>query len=730
MAHKRKDPDTESRSGGLDQASVLRAFREARQPLKTMQIMRRVGAPKDSKRTLKAVLRALLESGKLIRTKGGAYGLTESMSMVKGRLQVQRSGVGFVIPEDQRRKDIFVSRNNFGDAWHGDEVMVAVTPPRGGRDGSGRGKSAEGRIVRVLSRGLKTLAVRIERRLGPDLYLSFPTDPRLHFNVMTDTKTLPEDPERGDIVYVLPGDKLDSKLWAATAADNLGPEQDVEVQEKLVKIAHGIPSKFPRRVLDETNVLPGNPTEADFAGREDLRELGLVTIDGAKARDFDDAVHVRREGKGWRLTVAIADVSHYVAPGSNMDREAFDRGNSYYFPKSVEPMFPEALSNGLCSLNPDVPRLAMVAEIGFTANGHPHGERFYPAVIKSHFRLTYMQVHRALELRDEKERDTVAPVLPMLEEAERLARVLNGVRNTRGSLDFDLPEPEIMFNMQGETTDIRPRARTFAHQLIEEFMIAANEAVARFLTARDLPCLYRIHPEPDGDKLRSVFKLLSRTDLASKLPDPKDTITPADLQTMLTAAQGTDLEFLTGRLVLRSMMQAVYSPQLLGHFGLASECYCHFTSPIRRYADLVVHRSIKAALRFSDEPLPRPATLKKIADHISGRERVAVEAEREILKRLTILFLHDKVGESYTGIVNGVSDFGFWVELNEVMAEGMVRLSTLTDDYYNYLSDRQEIIGERTGKRFVMGQKIRVQLVGVSLSRLEVELALLDEQEE
>lgn len=728
MARKRKAKKQTPDAPAMDQAAVLRAFREARQPLRSMEVLRRLGVRKDQKRELKAVLDALLEAGKIIHTRGGAYGLTESMSLLKGRLQVQRSGVGFVIPEDQRRKDIFVPRSSFGDAWHGDEVMVAVAPPRGGRDGEGRGKSPEGRIVRVLSRGLKTLPVRVERRLGPDLYLAFPTDPRLHFNVMADTKPLTDDPERGDIVHVLPGDKLDAGLWAATAAENLGSENDPKVQEALVKAAHGVPRKFPRRVLEETSVLPGDPGPEDFEGRKDLRGLGLVTIDGAKARDFDDAVHVRREGDGWRLTVAIADVSHYVAPGSHLDREAFERGNSYYFPQSVEPMFPEALSNGLCSLNPDVPRLAMVAEIGFTPDGQPRDERFHAAVIKSHARLTYMQVHRALDEKDPAERQTLAPVLPMLEEAERLARVLNRVRSARGSLDFDLPEPEILFNLLGETTDIRPRPRTFAHQLIEEFMIAANEAVARLLTARGLPCMYRIHPAPDADKLRAVFKLLSRTELAPKLPAPSATVAPADLQALLGAAQGTDLEFLAGRLVLRSMMQAVYSPQHTGHFGLASECYCHFTSPIRRYADLVVHRALKAAIGQDREPLPRPATMKKITDHISARERVAVDAEREILKRLTILFLEDKVGEPFTGIVNGLSDYGFWVELNEVMAEGMVRLSTLSDDYYHYLTDRQEIVGERTGKRFALGQKLRVRLGSVSLARLEVDLELMDQE--
>ncbi|BBD08987.1 ribonuclease R [Desulfovibrio ferrophilus] len=721
MANKKKVKNKPDR-GPVDAKGVLRALKEAKRPMRRNEILHALGAYKKDKRDLKAALKVLMDDGKIIRTRGGSFGLTESMSLVTGELQVQRSGVGFVLPEDQRRKDIFINRRNFGDAWNGDKVVVAMMPaPRS----KGRDMNPEGRVVRVLERKNKRLPVRIERKLGPDLYLSRPTDPRLDFNVMTDTAHMETRPKDGELLYVEPGDKLDNKLWAATATEVLGNEEDVSVQEKLVKAAHGVPTIFPNDALHEAQRLPAQPNPADFEGRKDLRELALVTIDGAKARDFDDAVHVRREGNGWRLTVAIADVSHYVRPGSALDLEAQKRGNSYYFPQSVEPMFPEALSNGLCSLNPDVPRLAMVAEISFSADGQPRDEEFYAAVIKSHKRLTYMQVHRALEQNDPKEHEFIGPeLMPMLREAEALARVLNGVRSSRGSLDFDLPEPEIHFNLLGETTDIRPRPRNFAHQIIEEFMVAANESVARRLTVLDLPCPYRIHPKPDSEKLAGVFKLLARAGITPQSP-PKGTITPADLQDLLGVAEGTDLEFMAGRLVLRSMMQAVYSPSNEGHFGLASECYAHFTSPIRRYADLLVHRSMKKALKMHSEPLPKPETLSKICESISARERVAMKAEREILKRLTILFLADKVGEEFTGVVNGVAEYGFWVELNEVMAEGMVRLSTLSDDYYHYLPERQEIVGERTARRFHLGQTVKVKLFSVNLARLEVDLELL-----
>jgi ribonuclease R len=723
MASKRKKrrsrsgEDTRPAQRGINPRNLLKLFKDVGRPMRIAEILSRLQEGKGAKRALKDLLRSLEDDGKIIRTKGGAYGLTESMSLVTGTLEVQRSGVGFLIPEDKRRKDIFISPNNFGDAWNGDRVVAAVIPA------ARKGKSPEGRIVRVLDRSLRKITVRLIKRLGPDMFISHPTDTKLQFNIMCDTEPLDEEPALGDIVSVLPGEKLDHKLWAGDAVEALGAEDDVSVQEGLVKMMHGVPRKFPNSALTEAQQLPIEPSEADFAGRKDLRDLPLVTIDGATARDFDDAVCVRPEGKGYRLWVAIADVSHYVRPGSGLDKEAIERGNSYYFPQSVEPMFPEALSNGLCSLNPNVNRLAMVAEMVIGKDGQCSDETFYPAVIRSHARLTYSQVHRILQDKDEGERSAVSHVVPMLEDAERLAHILNRMRQDRGTLDFDLPEPEIFFDMDGVATDIQPKARTFSHQIVEEFMIAANEAVARFLENRDMPCLYRVHPSPDAEKLQSVFKMLARTELGSKIPKSPS---PQAVRELIAAAEGTDMEFIVGRLVLRSMMQASYGPDNEGHYGLASDCYCHFTSPIRRYADLVIHRSVKAALGFGDVPAPEFDTLADLGDHLSARERVAMKAEREILRRVTILFLRDKVGAEFTGIINGVADFGFWVELNEVMAEGLVRLSTLEDDYYAYMADRQEIWGERTKKRFGIGQSVRVFLRDVNLSRLEVNLELVE----
>jgi ribonuclease R len=608
-----------------------------------------------------------------------------------------------------------VHQKNLDDAWHGDKVAVAVFP------GKRRGKNPEGRIARVIERGTSELPARVLKGLGRGDYLCRPTDPRFDFNLLLDARKLDEKPEPGEIVFAQPGEKVEQGLWAAQALELLGAEDDVEVQEKLVKAAHDVPTEFPESVLNRAANLPDAPDERDYEGREDLRDVELVTIDGAKARDFDDAVFAERTKKGFRLIVAIADVAHYVSKGGPLDREALARGNSYYFPRSVEPMFPEALSNGLCSLNPNVDRLAVCAEIVFDKAGNPVDEKFYEAVIRSHARLTYSQVFRALVREDEDERLKLGPLMPMLDVAADLARLLRKLRRKRGSLDFDLPEPQIFFNIYGEVVDLRPKPTNFAHHLIEEFMIAANEAVARRLTDSSLPCMYRIHPEPDAEKLKSLFSILYTTTLADRVPSEA---TPKALQDLLSAAEDSDVEFLVNRLVLRSMMQATYDTKNVGHFGLASDCYCHFTSPIRRYADLINHRSLKALL--SGDSDPKLGDLKSIGEDISKLERVAMEAEREILKRLTIMFLREKLGETFSGVVNGMADFGFWVELEEVVAEGMVRLSTLDDDYYVYFPERMMMVGERTGKRIRLGQKVKARLADVNLQRLEVNLELVE----
>ncbi len=736
MGKKRKSKNP----GMIKPFEAMNVFKKSRKPLSVGELEKRLGLTKRHRKFIKDLLKGLVREGKIIKI-GSAYGVVEKMNLITGKLQVQRSGAAFLLPDDKKRKDIYIHTKNLRDAWHGDRVTVAITGSHWG------GKREEGRVVRVLERGKQVFPVRVIRPMGGTALLCHPTDPRLDFGIVVEPdEAVVDDPvlddsgkeiypaesvetdvdftriSKGDILLVAPGEQINPSLWEGRILKMLGDEDDAVVQEAIVKANHAIPTAFPGKVLAVADALPDEPTEEDFAEREDMRDIPFVTIDGATAKDFDDAVFVERTADGYRLLVAIADVSHYVAMDSPLDREALKRGNSYYFPKSVEPMFPEALSNGLCSLNPGVNRLAMTATIEFDKAGAPVKSSFAPAVIKSHARLTYEQVYKGVIQNDKEQQEEFGDLLPMLGLCEELARKINKLRKGRGSLEFDLPEPEILFNLQGRTVDIRPRCRNFAHQIIEEFMIAANEAVAEFLTEKGLGCLYRVHPGPDEEKLTNLFKVLRKIGISKQIPDP---VTPQTLQEVISESEGTDQEYLVSRLLLRSMKQAKYEPANEGHFGLASECYCHFTSPIRRYADLVVHRLLKVALGDGHQAIPGEKQLSRIGSSISGTERTAMEAEREILKRLTIIFLKDKVGEEFTGVISSIAEFGFWVEFQEVMAEGMVRLSALGDDYYTFWADRQMIVGERTGHAFRLGQKITVRLESVSLEMLEANLSLV-----
>ena len=711
--HKKKSHNA---SSPITAKTVLSFFREANRPLRTKELMISLNPDKAGKRVLRGILDGLVAQGKLLRS-GKQLALVGKMPMVKGVLEIQRSGVGFVLPEDKRRKDIFVSPKNFGEAWPNDTVLLAILPGR-------RGKNQEGRVVRVLKRAISILPCLVLRRVGPTTFLCRPGDPKISTMLTVECESMKEQPQKNDILLVRLGERIERSMWLGTGTQILGTEASLPVQEDLVKIGQAIPGPFPQSVLNQAADLPDIPAQDDFKDRRDLRNLPLVTIDGITAKDFDDAIHVSSEGNDFRLHVAIADVSHYVAQGSPLDREAQERGNSYYFPLSVEPMLPEQLSNGLCSLKPHEPRLAMVAEMLFSSRGIPKTTSIYPAVIQSHARLTYSQVNEALFLNNTEEQKNISESYPMLCTAEHLARQLRAQRRERGSIDFDLPESEIIQDPDQHAIQILPRERHFGHQMIEEFMLAANEAVAEFLAGHQVDFLYRVHPEPDQEKLDALIKLLSQTRLRELLPEGRS---PRDLQEILNVAKESDMEFLVNRLLLRSMMKAGYNPSNQGHFGLASACYCHFTSPIRRYADLTVHRALKTYQgTLSEKPLSKVA-LVKISDHINACERKAQVAEREILKRATILLLRDQIGEVFEGVISGMSDFGFWVELEGILAEGLVHLSTLGDDYYAFSSKRQLIIGERTGRRFELGQRIKVQVNNASLSTLEVDLGVIND---
>jgi ribonuclease R len=716
----KKQDKNRQRKRKIDAGLLLKVFRGKSKPLAAEEIYDILKPNRKERVLINNLLEQLQREGKLIRVgKGKAYGLAEKMDLVRGKLQVQRSGVGFVLPDDRRRKDVFVASDNINDAWHGDRVVAALLPGR-------KGKNPEGRIVRVLERLYTRVPALLMKNMGENLFWAQPTDRKMNVNFMVDVSGLSRSPDYGEVVVVEAGEKLDPRLWSGRATRFLGREEDALVQEEIVKMLHDIPREFSSEALQEAAALPSEPETQEIRNRRDLSDIELVTIDGAKAKDFDDAVCVYRSGRNYKLYVAIADVTHYVQPGSALDREARERANSYYFPQSVEPMFPPALSNELCSLNPGVPRLVVAVEMTLSPAGELLQSSCYPAAMVSKARLTYSQVKKALLDGDTQEQENLGSgIMDMLRRCEELARILNRCRRQRGSLDFDLPEPELLFNIQNETVDIRPKVRHFGHQIIEEFMIAANEAVASRLESRDLPCMYRVHPEPDQTKLQMLFQLLEKTSVGDQLPE--DT-SPKSLQRLLQSVEDTGLDFLVNRLLLRTMMQASYSPDNQGHFGLASDCYCHFTSPIRRYADMLVHRYLKADLGVGKSGKLGYKRLHKLGEHLSDQERKGTAAEREIVNRLTVLFLQDKVGQSFNGVISSLMDFGFWVELTDVMADGLVRLSTLTDDYYVLWQEDQKLVGKQTGRIFTLGQKVRVRLANVSVMRQEIDLELEEAQ--
>lgn len=708
--------------------SYLReTLRKLNRPVRMDELLRITHLPRKAKKQVEAALHALQEQGRAVRAAGG-WAVPARVKHAEGVLSVLPAGMGFVSPK-HGGPDIYIHPAAMNDAWHGDRVEIMLLPGR-------RGPNLEGRVTKVLQRSQAELPAHALRRQKDGLWLCAPASTRLQALFITDVSTLEKPVAEGDLLLLRPGEKSGPNLWNAEATLNLEHEQSPQAQERITKSNHGIPGPFGPDIALALTELPPNPREEDLAGREDLRDTPFVTIDGRTARDFDDAVHVERKGDSFRLRVAIADVAHYVRRNGALDMEARQRGNSYYFPLSVEPMLPEILSNGLCSLNPGVPRLVMVADMRFTALGERLEARFFPGVIESRARLTYGQIKRGLLDHEEEEERNLAPVLPMLREAEGLARALLARRREQGTLDFDLPEAVYRFTEGGELCSVSARERHFGHRLIEEFMIAANEAVAEFLQSRDVPALYRVHQPPDPDKLAMLAQFLRRSGLdagggkkasAGKKAGKgaKTPPTSKDLRRVLEENRGAPQEYVVTRLVLRSMMQARYQTENEGHFGLASDCYCHFTSPIRRYADLTVHRSLKLALGLSvpegDRGLSR-AKLEAAAEHINATERTAAEAEREILKRLSVLFLRGREGESFDGVIAGLTDFGIFVELPEFMAEGMIRLAVLDDDYYDYLEERQEVRGRRTGRTFRLGQALRVRLTDVHLARLEVNL--------
>jgi ribonuclease R len=707
---KEKRREEKGRRTLLSAEEVLDLMTEEDRPLLLREVIRRFGLQKEEKQRVKEIFTDLVEEGKIVRIRGNRYGLPSKMNLVVGKVKCHPDGYGFVIPETPGEEDIFIGPRNLKDAMHGDRVVARVE--------SIRKKGREGKVIRVLERGFRKVVGKFMR--GKNYSYIIPDDERILQEVyIPEGETKRARPNQIVVAEITryPTERANPE---GRVTYILGYPGDPEVEPQIIIHKYDLPHRFSSLALKEARSLPSIPSSHEYKDRVDLREIPTFTIDGENAKDFDDAVSIEKDEE-IKLYVSISDVSHYVKEGTALDEEAYLRGTSVYFPDRAVPMFPPELSNEICCLLPRVDRLTFTVEMTYSANGQRREVRFYPSVIRSSERLTYTLVKRILLDEDAELKSKFKAILPSLEWMADLAQRLREKRMERGALDFDLPEPEVVLNLQGETEDIIRAERNLAHQIIEEFMIAANEAVAHFMEESGSPFIYRIHEPPRGEAIDEFRSFISH--LGYKMRKEAGH-SPKEFQKVLLEVQGRPEERVINNVLLRSMKWAKYSALNLSHFGLASDSYTHFTSPIRRYPDLMVHRLLKnvlskKAVNISEEVLARKA------DHLSQRERVAMEAEREILDRYRVRFMKDKIGEVFEGVISGVTAFGFFVEIKNIFVEGLVRVTSLYDDYYHYHEKRYCLVGERTHKTFRIGDEVKVRLERVDVERRHIDFGVV-----
>ncbi len=699
---------------------IIDLLENEQKPLRIKQIADSLDINDDERfEALSRRLKAMVRDGQLLRNRRGAFGLIQKMDLIKGKVIGHPGGFGFVQPEDGG-SDLFLGDREMHKVFHGDLVIASVI----GVDRKGR---REGMIVEVIEHANEQLLGRLHFEDG--LAWVQPTNNKIAQDVF-----IPQDgvldAQEGQIVKVEvihQPTKRSSAIGKVieVVGDYLAPGMEIDSAIH----AYDIPNEWSDEALKQLDEIPDEVTEEDKAGRKDLRSLPLVTIDGEDSKDFDDAVFAKRRKKGWRLVVAIADVSHYVKPGTALDKEAYERGNSVYFPQQVIPMLPEKLSNGLCSLNPKVDRLCMVCDMYIDDDGKLERTQFYDAVMNSKARLTYNKVHEMLTDKDSEHRQTYAEFVPNIEDLNELYQVLKKARDVRGALDFDTTETRIVFDDNRKIEKIVPVTRNDAHKLIEECMLMANVATARYLKWHKIPMLYRVHDKPSEERLANLRTFLGDFGLTLEGGDEPDA---HDYAAVSEAVKGSPHEHLVETVLLRSMNQAVYQPENLGHFGLNYEYYAHFTSPIRRYPDLLIHRAIRFA--WTKQPVTEfsysEQDMKSFGEHCSSTERRADEATRDAVTFLKCEFLSHRLGEEYDAVVTAATNFGLFVELDPLYVEGLVHITELGEDYFHYDASRHCLKGERTGKVYRLGDRLRVQVAQVNLDDRKIDLRFLSSDED
>lgn len=690
----------------MNPESISEFIKKAGKPVSFREISDAFTLRASERKKLKRILNELIAQGKLIRNRKGLYLPVHEAKLVTGYFEAHRNGFGFVIPDSPKETDIFIPPNATMGAMHGDRVVARLEHRR----------KREGRIIRILERTVKRVVGTVEKS-GPIFYIQ----PRKR-NISQQIILAPQD------MKVKPGDLVLAEITTYQALNKPLVARLLKVFEKpktpkedteILVYEYELPKRFPQNVSTlSKEVADRGISKRQFKDRVDLRELPTVTIDGENAKDFDDAVSIKKTRNGFILWVHIADVSHYVQWNSPIDIEARQRATSVYLPDRVIPMLPLELSENLCSLIPKTPRLTFTVEMHLNSSGHIKKSLFYPSVIQTVERMTYTSVKKILIDKDKEEIKRYRALVSHFERMTELCEILKDKRRKRGSLDFDLPEPEVLMDIKGDPQAIIKAERNLAHFIIEEFMILANEAVAEFLYSKNIPALYRVHEEPEANKIQYLAKIIRNLGVL------KGDLKPSGFYEFIELIKGTPQEEIVNYLILRSLKQARYSPENVGHFGLASRCYTHFTSPIRRYPDLVVHRILKEYLLKGKLSKEKTEELKEIlpdiAIHSSRMERRADEVERDAIQIMRVWFMKDKIGEEFLGKVTMVTPEGLRVRLEEYYIEGFLPVSHMSDDFYQYDENRYCLIGVKRKKKFTIGTSLNVRVSRVSLSEREI----------
>lgn len=700
----------------LSAKTILRLLHEkTNRPMKISELAKGLGIPDVQRSEFRNCIKHLADEGKLIKIRGSRYGLPDEMNLVSGTIHGHPDGYGFLVC-DKPGPDIYISHLNMDGAMHLDLVMVRIEAHK-------KNKFEErlaGKVIRILERKTVTLVGLFETS-GKEGWVT-PSERKFFHNFFI-PHNVRKGAKNGDIVTIkIASYPTKHRPPAGEITEVLGPSDDPEVEIQSVFRKHEVRLEFPEKTLKEARQATTEVSKEELSYRKNLTDWMIFTIDGERAMDFDDAVSIERMGDGYRLGVHIADVSHYVRENSHLDEEAYLRGTSIYFPNGVIPMLPFELSNEICSLKPNVERLTLSALIDFDSKGEVVGYNLFDSFIKSQYRLTYTQVARILE-KDCAEAQ-YKPALPSLKTMHELAQILRKRRFRLGSVDFNVPEPEIILNDKGDVEKIVKAEHNIAHELIEEFMLAANQVVARHLSTKDIPFIHRIHESPDDAKLTAFNDFIKVFGYQLKEAHNPSSL---DLQNLLKKAKSRPEERVVNTLLLRSMKKARYSPSDPGHFCLAFEHYTHFTSPIRRYPDLIIHRLVKSFHKRKCSTKERKDLFPRItdfADQSSFKEEKAMLVEREMNDLLRAKYMADKVNKTYSGIITSVTAFGFFVELTEVYVEGLVHVSSLMDDYYIYIEEEHKLQGQHKHRKYKIGDPVKVRVTEVDIAKRRISLML------